>query len=98
MKNYLCKFIPPRADFLATMSANEKEWMKQHGAYLNDLLEKGLIVAHGPVIDGAGGYGVSLYQIADHQEISAFTSEDPIIKNGVGHYEHYAMPHLKARG
>ena len=98
MKYYLCKFIPPRADFLATMSADEKKWMKQHGDFMNDLLDKGLIVAHGPVIDQTGGYGVSLYQIADDQEVSAFTSEDPIVKNGVGHYEHYTMPQLKARG
>jgi uncharacterized protein YciI len=97
MKFYLCKFIPPRADFLSTMSNDEQEWMKQHGAYLNALLKKGLIVAHGPVIDEAGGYGVSLYQLADDQDITELTSQDPIVKNGVGHYEHYTMLHLTAR-
>ena len=45
-----------------------------------------------------GGYGVSLYQIADDQDIEAVTSEDPIVKNGAGHYEHYPMLHPKARG
>ena len=98
MKFYLCKFIPPRADFLATMSADETTWMKQHAAYMNDLLAKGLIVAHGPVIDPAGGYGLSLYQLPDDQEIAALTSEDPIVKNGVGRYEHFRMPYLTARG
>ena len=97
MKYYLCKFIPPRPNFLGTMSPDEKRWMKEHGAYLNDLLEKGLIVAHGPVIDESGGYGVSIYQLADDQDVSAFTAEDPIVKNGVGHYEHFSMPSLKAR-
>ncbi len=97
MKYYLCKFIPPRADFLATMSAGEKQWMKQHGAYMNALLDQGLIVAHGPVMDEAGGYGVSLYQIPDDQDVAALTSEDPIVKNGVGHYEHYTMLHLASR-
>lgn len=94
MKYYLCKFIPPRADFLATMTADELKWMKQHSAFLDQLLEKGVIVAHGPVIDDTGGYGVSLYQIADDEDIATFTSEDPIVKNGVGHYEHYVMLHL----
>lgn len=98
MKYFLCKFIPPRTDFLATMSAQESKWMQQHADYLNELLDKGLIVAHGPVIDEAGGYGVSLYQIDDSQEIADFTSQDPIVKNGVGHYEHYKMPKLRARG
>ncbi|GAB7531529.1 YciI family protein [Pseudomonas sp. 3A(2025)] len=95
MKYYLCKFVPPRADFLRTLSADEKRWMQQHGDYLNALLANGVIVAHGPVIDEAGGYGVSLYQIADDEDIAAFTSQDPIVKHGVGHYEHYAMLHLK---
>jgi uncharacterized protein YciI len=98
MKYYLCKFIPPRADFLTTMSADEKTWMAQHGAYMNELLRKGLIVAHGPVIDEGGGYGVSLYQIADDEDIASFTSQDPIVKNGVGHYEHFNMLALTARG
>jgi uncharacterized protein YciI len=94
----LCKYIPPRADFLATMTADEKAWMKQHGAFLDDLLAKGQIVAHGPVMDPSGGYGVSLYQIADDQDIKAITSEDPIVKHGAGHYEYHPMLHLKARG
>jgi uncharacterized protein YciI len=97
MKYYLCKFIPPRADFLPTLSDEERSLMKRHADYMNELLAKGVIVAHGPVMDPAGGYGVSLYQIADDQEISDFTSEDPVVKNGVGHYEHFAMPSLKSR-
>jgi uncharacterized protein YciI len=97
MKFYLCKYIPPRADFLATMTAEEKKWMKQHGDFLNNLLDKGLIVAHGPVMDPSGGYGVSLYQIADDQDIATITSEDPIVKNGAGHYEHHPMLPLKSR-
>jgi uncharacterized protein YciI len=98
MKYYLCKYLPPRADFLVTMNADEKQLMMQHGAFLDDLLAKGQIVAHGPVMDPRGGYGVSLYQIADDLDIEVITSEDPIVKNGAGHYEHHPMLHLKARG
>lgn len=54
------------------------------------------VVAHSQVMDPSGGYGVSLYQIADDQDIKAITSEDPIVKNGPGHYEHHPMLH-KAR-
>jgi uncharacterized protein YciI len=97
MKFYLCKYIPPRTDFLATMTAEESNWMKQHGDFLNNLLDKGLIVAHGPVMDPSGGYGLALYQISDDQDIATITPEDPIVKNGAGHYEHYPMLHLKSR-
>ncbi|MBN3777262.1 hypothetical protein G3O06_06745 [Burkholderia sp. Ac-20345] len=97
MKYFLCKFVPPRPNFLDTMSADEKEWMMQHASYLDSLLKQGLVVAHGPVIDDTGGYGVSLYQLPDGQDIAELTSQDPFIKNGVGHYEHFPMIHLKVR-
>lgn len=97
MKYYLCKYLPPRSDFLATMTDDEKIWMGQHGAYLDELLAKGQIVAHRPVMDPSGGYGVSLYRIEDDQDIEALTAQDPIVKNGVGHYEHFKMLHLHAR-
>ena len=29
MKFYLCKYIPPRADFLTTMTAEEGKWIKE---------------------------------------------------------------------
>ncbi|WP_230620520.1 hypothetical protein [Xanthomonas arboricola] len=50
-----------------------------------------------PVIDETGGFGLSLYQIADDQDIAAITAQDPIIKHGVGQYAHYPMLHLKTR-
>lgn len=98
MKHYLCKYMAPRADFLATMSPDEQQWMQQHGAYLDALLEQGLIVAYGPVLDPAGAYGVSLFRIGDDQDIAALTSLDPLIVHGVCHYEHHPMLHVKVRG
>ncbi|MCP1968523.1 YciI family protein [Bradyrhizobium elkanii] len=97
MKAYLCKFIPPRADFLSTMTADEAKWMKEHGAFLDNLTDQRVVVAHGPVVDPKGGYGVSLWQIADDQDIETITSQDPIVKNGTGHYEHYTMLKLAVR-
>jgi uncharacterized protein YciI len=98
MKHYLCKFLPPRADFLATMTPDEGALMKRHGAFLNDLLDQGLVVAHGPVDDPAGGWGMSLYQIPDDQDIEALTSQDPMVLSGGARYEILPMRHLRARG
>ena len=97
MKYYLCKYLPPRANFLATMTDDEKTWMGQHGAFLDDLLAKGQVVAHGPVIDPDGSFGLSLYRIEDDQDIEAITAMDPSVRNGIGRYEHFPMPHLKSR-
>jgi uncharacterized protein YciI len=98
MKNYLCKFLPPRPDFLATMTADERELMKQHGMFLNDLLADGRVVAHGPVDDPAGGWGLSLYQLNDDEDIEALTAQDPMVLAGGARYEILPMRHLRSRG
>ena len=64
---------------------------KADAAFLNDL------VAHGPVMDPARAYRVSQYRIADDQDIAALTAQDPLVRNGVGHYVHHAMLHLASR-
>ncbi|WP_259467578.1 YciI family protein [Sphingomonas sp. PP-F2F-G114-C0414] len=64
----------------------------QHGALLDDLLAKGQIVAHGPVIDPDGSYGVSLCRLEDDQDIEAITALDPIVRNGIGRHEHLDAP------
>lgn len=97
MKYFLAKFLPPRADFLATMSSDEVNLMAEHGAFLNDLLQKGVVVAHGPVADPAGGWGLSLYQVEDGQDVRALAQEDPMVRSGGARYEIFPMPHLKVR-
>ena len=98
MKSYLCKFLPPRADFLATMTPEEVQLMKRHGAFLDDLLAKGFVVAHGPVNDPAGGWGLSLYQVEDDVDVAALASQDPMVKEGGARYEVCPMRHLRTRG
>ncbi|MCR8958783.1 YciI family protein [Variovorax sp. S2] len=97
MKYFLARFLPPRADFLATMSPDEVNLMKEHGAFLNDLLQKGVVVAHGPVADPAGGWGLSLYQVEDGQDVRALAQEDPMVRSGGACYEIFSMPHLQVR-
>ena len=67
MKYYFCKFFPPRKDFVKTMTAEEAKLFKEHGAYLQGLLERNKVVAHGPVIDPAGGFGLSLFGLEDDE-------------------------------
>jgi uncharacterized protein YciI len=98
MKYYLAKFLPPRADFLVTMTPTEGQLMNEHGAFLNDLLRKGLVVAHGPVDDPAGGWGLSLYQVEDDQDVRALAAQDPMVRSGGARYEILPMRHLKVRG
>lgn len=98
MKIYLCQYFPPRDDFLSTLTPTEAALMKEHGAWQSALLEQGVIVAHGPVIDPKGSYGVAIWRVADDQDIATMTAADPIVEAGVGRYECHPMPQLNARG
>jgi len=97
MKYYLCKFIPPRPDLLQTMTPAEGELMKRHVAFMNELMDQQLLVAHGPVDDPAGGWGLSLYAVPDEQDIRATTSQDPMVVHGGARYEICPMRGLKYR-
>ncbi|GJD44929.1 hypothetical protein AFCDBAGC_2798 [Methylobacterium cerastii] len=47
MKAYLTKWVPPRDDFLPTITEHEKALFQQHGEWQADLREQRLIVAQG---------------------------------------------------
>jgi len=75
--------------------------MKEHGEFLQRLLEKGNLVAHGPVADPAGGWGMSLFVANDDQnaeDVQATVSDDPMIKAGIGaRYDVLPMLQLRMR-
>ncbi len=96
MKAYFCKFIPPRADFLATLSDQEKALMQQHAEFLDQRLAEGILLAHGPVIDETGGFGLSLYQIADDQDICRHHRTGP--DHQTRHRAVCALPHAAFEG
>lgn len=102
MKYFLCRFVPPGPDFLKTMTPEQKLLMKAHGDFLQGLLEKDTVLAHGPVADPAGGWGLSLFEVADDKttdDVRALTAEDPMIKANIGaHYEVLPMLQLRKRG
>jgi uncharacterized protein YciI len=101
MKYFLCRFVPPGPDFIRTMTADQRSLMKEHGDFLQGLLEKGNLVAHGPVADPAGGWGMSLYVANDDQDaedVQAAVSDDPMIKAGIGaRYDVLPMLQLRMR-
>lgn len=97
MKAYLTKWIPPRPDFLATITDAEKSLFQKHGDWQAELRKTGQIVAHGPVEDPAGIYGVALWEIDEADNIETLISQDPIVRAGIGHYEHFSMLQLSSR-
>lgn len=99
MKYFLCKFVSPRPDFLTSMTVEERKLLKEHGAYLQELLEQRIVVAHGPVADPDGVWGVSIFEINDSDDIDGLTAGDPMIRAGIGaRYEVFPMLQMRARG
>jgi uncharacterized protein YciI len=98
MAYFFCKFIPQRSNFLKTMTADEAKLLKAHGNYLQALLEEGKVLAHGPVSEPQGGFGLSLFDVKDEAELSELTSKDPMILAEVrARYDTFPMTQLRYR-
>jgi hypothetical protein len=95
MKYYFLKLIPPRADFMRTMTAEERSLMQEHLVYCKGFADKGWAVAYGPVATPEGGYGAGFWELPDEIDPKSITENDPTMKAGVGFgYEVYPMPAL----
>ena len=93
--HFLCRLIPPRPSFAMDMTPSERQAMEKHVAYWTGLLQKGKVIAFGPVADPKGPWGVGIISVADEAEARAFQANDPAILASIGlRYEAYPMPRL----
>jgi uncharacterized protein YciI len=96
---FLCKLVPPRPGFPLDMSPSERDVMTRHVASWMELLQRGKVIAFGPVADPAGGWGMSIVSVADEAELRALQEEDPAIRGAIGmRYETCPMPRLVHKG
>ena len=89
---FFLKLLPPRATFTVDMTADERKIMLDHIAYWAPYVEKGIMVAMGPVMDPAGGYGVGIIEVDSKEELDALIDGDPATT--LHRYEVYPMPAL----
>ena len=93
MPIHVCKLLPPRATFPGDMTPEEAGLMQEHGAYWQNLADRGTAILVGPVFDPAGVWGMAVVDAADAVAAAALTAEDPIIQADAGfRYEIYLMP------
>jgi uncharacterized protein YciI len=91
-KYFFLKLLPPRSSFMTDMTADERATMLSHIAYWAPFVEKGIMVAMGPVMDPAGAYGVGIIEVDSEDELKALIANDPA--NGLNQYEILPMPAL----
>jgi uncharacterized protein YciI len=69
------------------MSPAEADVMKRHVAYWQDLLNRGVALAFGPVLDPEDPWGLGLLDLEDEQAARPIGDEDPAVESGTCTYK-----------
>ena len=80
---------PPRPNFMHDMTDAERAIMQRHIAYWNEFLERGIVLAFGPVLDPQGIHGLGIVEVENEQQVKDMIANDPA--NGLNKYEYYQM-------
>lgn len=84
MPHFFCKLIAPRPTFAMDMNDREKALMDQHAAYWMGMLNEGVVLLFGPVMDPNGPFGMGIIEGDDEAEVRRRTDADPAIKADIG--------------
>ena len=72
---------PPRENFAATMTAEERAVWARHFARLEDLLAGGQLILAGPTL-GTANTGVAIFEAPDEEAAREIMAGDPAISGG----------------
>lgn len=93
MNYFLYRLDTPRATFPADITPAERQLMQEHASYWRGLMNRGLVVAFGPVADPKGSYGIAIIQLQDGSNANDLGANDPVIKANAGFsFEVHPMP------
>jgi uncharacterized protein YciI len=71
------------------MTPDERAIMLQHVAYWSELMNRGLVVVFGPVMDPKTVYGIGVVEVDTEEQLKDMIKNDPAAS--INHYEHYPM-------
>jgi uncharacterized protein YciI len=72
---------PPREDFAATMTADEKAVWSIHFERFERELAEGRVILVGPTL-GQKSTGIAIFEAPDEEAARRFMEEDPVIAGG----------------
>jgi uncharacterized protein len=87
--HFFLKLNPPRPTFAKDMSPEERAIMQQHVGYWTDLMQQGIAVVFGPVLDPAGVHGIGVVAVDAPEQLRTIIDNDPA--HGLNRYEYYPM-------
>jgi hypothetical protein len=95
MKYFFVRLLPPRPDFMLTMTDAERSIMQAHGVYWAGFAERGWAVAYGPVMGENGGFGTGYWALPEDIDPEQLAADDPAVQANAGfRYEINPMPAL----
>ncbi|MDB5134734.1 MAG: hypothetical protein JWP37_1337 [Mucilaginibacter sp.] len=89
MPQYFLKLNAKRPTFAQDMTDDERAIMKQHAAYLGDLMNKGIVAVFGPVFNPDGAFGMGVIEVENEEQVKEIIKNDPA--SGINNYEYYPM-------
>jgi uncharacterized protein YciI len=87
MPTFVFRLKAPRPTFALDMSDEERAIMGRHAAYWQPCIDSGRMVVFGPVLDGAGSWGLGVVEADDEDELRAFAAGDPVVTTGTAEIE-----------
>ncbi len=86
---FFLKLNPPRPTFMMDATDDERAIMQKHVVYWASLLNDGIAIVYGPVLDPKGGYGAGVVSVDSEEQLKQLINNDPA--NGLNVYEYYPM-------
>jgi uncharacterized protein len=92
MPVFVLRLKAPRPQFAQTLTDAEREIMTRHGAHWQPYLERGDMVAFGPVLTDEDSYGLAVLETDNEQGLRDFAAQDPVVTTGTASFEIGRMP------
>lgn len=86
MAEWIYFIHPPREDFAATMTDEEREVWSRHFVRLQQLLADGVLILAGPTL-GSVNTGLGVFEAPDEDAARAIVDADPVIAGGFARAE-----------
>jgi len=98
MPTFVLRLIAPRPNFAETLTDSEREIMNRHAAHWRPYLERGDMVAFGPILTDEDSYGLAVVETDDEQALREFAAQDPVVTTGTAAFEFGRMAAGHVRG
>jgi uncharacterized protein len=88
-KYFVLHLLPSRPDFAQTMTDEERAIMMKHVGYWTEIMNRGKVLAFGPVLDPKQVYGLGIIAVDSEDEVKEFIANDPA--STINRYEYFPM-------